>query len=171
MVRNSYSSGRNDDRLFNPNGKNEPQEFVDPEEEGEHAADVLPCHQYSAVGQMNLGTMLVENIRSHDYFKGLSEFKTFEEVVDQIYYDVQYVTPWLPGTHKASKAVGMNSGLRGVSNAGQPSSAYMLLFKLYTLQITRSQIRTLVNHADSPYIRALALVPHHVCDPRELWRW
>ena len=89
MVRNSYSSGRNDDRLFNPNGKNEPQEFVDPEEEGEHAADVLPCHQYSAVGQMNLGTMLVENIRSHDYFKGLSEFKTFEEVVDQIYYDVQ----------------------------------------------------------------------------------
>ena len=35
------------------------------------------------VGQMNLSTILVENIRSHDYFKGMSDFPTFDEVVDQ----------------------------------------------------------------------------------------
>ena len=63
-------------------------------------ADRIECHPYSAVGLMNLNAMLVENIRSHDYFKGLAEFKTFEEVVDQIYYDVRYVTPWIPGTHR-----------------------------------------------------------------------
>jgi len=136
MVKNNYSSGRNDDRLQHPNAKNEPQEFAAPGEEGEHQADILPCHAYSAVGNMNLNAMLIENIRSHDYFKGLADLKTFEEVVDQIYYDCNYATPWRPGTHKAQRAAGMCSGLRGVSNAGIPSTAYMLLFKLYCLQAT-----------------------------------
>ena len=114
MVKNNYSSGRNDDRLVNPNGKNIPQQFVDAQEEGPHATDVLPCHPYSAIGQMNLNTMLIENIRSHDYFKGLWELSTFEEVVDQIYYDCKLISLWHPGTHKTQRAAGMCSGLRGV---------------------------------------------------------
>ena len=117
MVKNNYSSGRNDDRIANPNGKNETQDFVPEGEEGPHEKDVLPCHSYSAVGNMNMNSMLVENIRSHDYFKGLSEMKTFEEVVDQIYYDCKIVPLWTPGTHKAQKAAGMCSGLRGVRRA------------------------------------------------------
>ena len=158
MVKNSYSSGRNDDRLANPNGKNVAQAFVDNDEEGEQREDVLPCHQYSAIGQMNLNTMLIENIRSHDYFKGLCEFPTFEEVVDQTYYDCTFVTPWVPGSHKSARAAGMCSGLRGVSNAGTPGTGYMLLFKLFTLQITKKQIRRLLTHPDSPYIRALGFL-------------
>ena len=182
MVKNNYSSGRNDDRIANPNGKNEPQEFVEEGQEGVLQKDVMPCHSYSAVGNMNMNSMLVENIRSHDYFKGLSELKTFEEVVDQIYYDCKLISLWHPGTHKTQRAAGMCSGLRGVrcvaalsltragqgwgcgveslaaaqhglsaaadrsppppppsppvprSNAGVPSTAAMLLFKLYTLQ-------------------------------------
>ena len=117
MVKNNYSSGRNDDRIANPNGKNEAQEFVADEEEGPHEKDVLPCHSYSAVGNMNMNSMLVENIRSHEYFKGLSEMKTFEEVVDQVYYDCKITPLWTPGTHKAQKAAGMCSGLRGVRRA------------------------------------------------------
>jgi hypothetical protein len=269
MVRNSYSSGRNDDRLAAPNGKNVPQAFVGEGEEGEKLSDVLPCHPYSAVGNMNLNAMLVENIRSHDYFKGLSELTTFDEVVDQIYYDCSYVTPWRPGTHKAQRAAGMCSGLRGVrcarprsqrrcplcrchaapraacrpstarphpscpppdSNAGLPSTAYMLLFKLYCLQVrrppsslgstrlrmplpvvlllggwgpsprrvvataastpapdlhpfspppryafpqlTRGQINRLLNHKDSPYIRAIGfLYLRYVCEPKQLLPW
>lgn len=51
MVKNNYSSGRNDDRLLNPNGKNEPQVFVPENEqgEGEHQTDVLACHPYNTV--------------------------------------------------------------------------------------------------------------------------
>ena len=63
---------------------------------------------------MNLNNMLIENIRSHDYFKGLSELKTFEENIDQIYYDCQFVTPWKPGTHKAQRAC-----LRGATAQGR----------------------------------------------------
>ena len=175
MVKNNYSSGRNDDRLQNPNGKNLPQAFADVDDKDdkrENLTDVLPCHPYSAVGNMNLNSMLIENIRSHDYFKGLGELSTFEEVVDQIYYDCTYITPWRPGTHKAQRAAGMCSGLRGVSNAGVPSTAYMLLFKLYTLQLTRNQILRLVTHKDSPYIRAIGLLYlRYVCEPKELWGW
>jgi pre-mRNA-splicing factor 38B len=180
MVKNNYSSGRNDDRLHKPNGDNEPQAFrpigaIDDaaaDNTLESIADVMPCHPYSAVGNMNLNSMLVENIRSDDYFKGLAELKTFEDVVDQIYYDCKFVTPWVPGTHKSQKASGMCSGLRGVSNAGTPSTGYMLLFKLYTLQITTHQIRRMLNHTDSPYIRALGfLYLRHACDPKELWTW
>ena len=55
MVKNSYSSGRNDDRIAHPNGKNEPQEFADEgTDEGVHEKDVMQCHSYSAVGNMNL---------------------------------------------------------------------------------------------------------------------
>ena len=172
MVKNNYSSGRNDDRLANPNGKNVSQVFVDPQEDGPKVVDVLPCHSYQAVGQMNLGTMLIENIRSHDYFKGLWELATFEEVVDQTYYDCKFATPWVPGTHRAQRASGMCSGLRGVSNAGTPSTCYMLLFKMFTLQITKTQIKTLITHADSPYIRCVGfLYLRYVCDPKQLWAW
>ena len=41
-------------------------------------------------------------------------------MVDWIYYQVQYATPWVPGTHKAMRATGMQSAVRGVSNAGTP---------------------------------------------------
>ena len=43
MVKNNYSSGRNDDRLSHPNAKNEPQEFADaadPDATGERLVDV-----------------------------------------------------------------------------------------------------------------------------------
>ena len=200
MVKNNYSSGRNDDRIAHPNGKNEPQEFADEgADEGVHEKDVMQCHSYSAVGNMNLNrcavaarpphppvhtpcplspslprlrSMLVENIRSHDYFKGLAELKTFEEVVDQIYYDCKMCCMWMPGTHKTQRAAGMCSGLRGVSNAGVPASSAMLLFKLYTLQLTKEQVKTLIHHPDSVFIKALGfLYLRHVCSPKELWAW
>ena len=101
MVKNNYSSGRNDDRLNNPNGQNVTQAFAEEgDEELPKQADVIPCHPYAAVGLMNLNAMLVENIRSHDYFKGLEEHTTFEQVVDQIYYDCKVVSQGPPATHK-----------------------------------------------------------------------
>ena len=67
----------------------------------------------------------------------------------------------------------MCSGLRGVSNAGTPSTGYMLLFKLYTLQVTSAQITLLLDHADSVYIRALGFLYLRLglYDFKELWAW
>ena len=94
--------------MNNPNGQNVTQAFAEEgDEELPKQADVIPCHPYAAVGLMNLNAMLVENIRSHDYFKGLEEHTTFEQVVDQIYYDCKVVSLWQPGTHKVKSASGI----------------------------------------------------------------
>lgn len=45
--------------------------------------------------------------------------------------------------------------VRGVGAGGIVSTAYCLLYKLYTLRLTRKQLNGLLNHTDSPFIRAL----------------
>ena len=58
------------------------------------------------------------------------------------------------------------------SNAGIPSTCYMLLFKLYCLQLTTSQIKRLISHKDSPFIRVIGfLYLRYCCAPKELWGW
>jgi len=53
-----------------------------------------------------------------------------------------------------------------------PSTPVVLLYKLYCLKLTRKQLRLMLNHKDSPYIRGLAvLYLRFVCDPKELWGW
>lgn len=41
---------------------------------------------------------------------------------------------------------------------GIVSSAYCLLYKLYTLKLTRKQLMGLITHKDSPYIRGLGFM-------------
>lgn len=45
--------------------------------------------------------------------------------------------------------------VRGVGAGGIVSTAFCLLYKLYTLRLTRKQVNGLLSHTDSPYIRAL----------------
>lgn len=45
--------------------------------------------------------------------------------------------------------------VRGVGAGGIVSTAFCLLYKLYTLRLTRKQVNGLLQHTDSPYIRAL----------------
>lgn len=48
----------------------------------------------------------------------------------------------------------------------------MLLFKLYCLQLTTSQIKRLISHKDSPFIRVIGfLYLRYVCEPKALWGW
>lgn len=53
---------------------------------------------------------------------------------------------------------GMCGGVRGVGAGGIVSTAYCLLFKLFTLKLTRKQLKGLLEHPDSPYIRALGFM-------------
>lgn len=76
-------------------------------------------------------------------------------VVDEIYNEVSYVEPWVAG-----------KGL------GTASSAFCLLFKLFQMKLSRKQIKVLLNHQDSPYIRALGfLYLRFGTNPRDLWQW
>ena len=77
-----------------------------------------------------------------------------QAVIDQIYYDVTDVEPWLSSTARG------------------PSSAFVLLYRLHTLKPTLHHIRTLLTHTDSPYIRAVGfLYLRYAANPRSLWGW
>ncbi|KAI9104378.1 hypothetical protein K1719_022950 [Acacia pycnantha] len=77
------------------------------------------------------------NILSSDYFKELYQLKTYHEVVDEIYNEVDHVEPWMTG------------------NCRGPSSAFCLLYKFFTMKLTVKQMHGLLKHPDSPYIRAV----------------
>ena len=169
MVRSSYSSGRNEEAT--KDCENKPQSFSS-QGDGPNDKDIMVCHPYSAVGVMNLSTLLVDNIKSHAYFKACAQLTTFEQVVDKIYYDVYSSTPWKPGTLKNHGSRSAISGLRGIGGAGEPSTCYMLLFKLFTLRLTKQQVRALITHQDSPFIRVIGfLYIRHLCEPDLLWGW
>lgn len=94
------------------------------------------------------------NILSSDYFKELYRLKTYHEVINEIYEQVDHVEPWMTG------------------NCRGPSTAFCLLYKLFTMKLTVKQMQGLLNHRDSPYIRAVGfLYLRYLGDPKSLWDW
>ncbi|XP_057439125.1 pre-mRNA splicing factor SR-like 1 [Lotus japonicus] len=76
-------------------------------------------------------------ILSSDYFKELYRLKTYHEVIDEIYNQVDHVEPWMTG------------------NCRGPSTSFCLLYKFFTMKLTVKQMHGLLKHPDSPYIRAI----------------
>ncbi|EMS52731.1 hypothetical protein TRIUR3_17316 [Triticum urartu] len=110
--------------------------------------------------------VLSMNIVSSDYFKELYKIKTYHEVIDEIYNQVDHVEPWMTG------------------NCRGPSTAFCLLYKLFTMKLTVNQMHGLLKHPDSPYIRAVTLMEYsyflqqigflylrYAADPKTLWTW
>ncbi|CAF2718114.1 unnamed protein product [Rotaria sp. Silwood2] len=122
---------------------------------------------------MNLNSLVLNNILASQYFKvNLYEKKTYHEVVDEIYYQVKHLEPWERGSRKTSGLTGMCGGVRGVGGGGIVSTAYCILYKLYTLKLTRKQVISLTIHTDSPYIRGLGFMYiRYTQPPNELFEW
>ncbi|CAH8443000.1 unnamed protein product [Schistosoma intercalatum] len=122
---------------------------------------------------MNLNTMIYTNIAQSPYFKAnLVELKTYHEVIDEIYYKVEHLEPWERGSRRIGGQTGMCGGVRGVGAGGIVSTAYCLLYKLFTLKLTRKQLKGLLDHPDSPYIRALGFMYIRYCiPPEDFWWW
>lgn len=52
------------------------------------------------------------------------------------------------------------------------SSCYCLLFKLGTLKLSKKQVYLLMDHGDSPYIRAMGFMyVRYMMDPATFWDW
>lgn len=87
----------------------------------------------------NLENVLRQNILSSDYYKGTcSELSNCSDIVDEIYESVDHVEPWMSG------------------NARGPSTAFCLLHRLFTLKLSAKEVKGMLDHKDSPYIRAVS---------------
>ncbi|GAA0144780.1 hypothetical protein LIER_05135 [Lithospermum erythrorhizon] len=101
-----------------------------------------------------LEKVLCMNILSSEYFRDLLKLKTYHEVVDEIYNQVDHVEPWMTG------------------NCRGPSTSFCLLYKFFTMKLTVKQMHGLLKHTDSPYIRAVGfLYLRYLADPKTIWNW
>lgn len=147
-----------------------PAQAVSKPPSGKHG-NVLPL--WGNEKTMNLNPMILTNVLSSPYFKvQLYELKTYHEVVDEIYFKVTHVEPWEKGSRKTAGQTGMCGGVRGVGTGGIVSTAFCLLYKLFTLKLTRKQLMGLITHTDSPYIRALGFMYiRYTQPPTDLVEW
>lgn len=96
--------------------------------------------QYGNPTTYNLETVVKQNIVNSDYYRNdCSKLSTWSEIIDQIFYQVDYVEPWLAG------------------NARGPSTAFCLLHRLFTIKPTEEEVQETIDHEDSVYIRAVSL--------------
>ena len=114
----------------------------------------------------NVEKVLRSNIVYSDYYRQLCKVTDFMTLVDEMYNEVTHVEPWMSG------------------NARGPSTAFCILYRLFTLAPTRklgddgddetqfledTQIKHLLDHGDSPYIRAIGfLYLRYVCPHKKL---
>lgn len=70
----------------------------------------------------------------------------------------KYIAQWNIFKFKCRCKFNVFMQVRGVGAGGIVSTAYCLLYKLFTLRLTRKQLNGLINHPDSPYIRALGFM-------------
>ncbi|KAI8111362.1 hypothetical protein M9435_003863 [Picochlorum sp. BPE23] len=112
--------------------------------------------QYGNTSTFNIDSVIVRNIRTGSlyYTKSCQILEKPIEVIDEIFEKVDHVEPWMSG------------------NARGPSTAFCLLYRLGEVRPTSSDIRIMIEHRDSPYIRAIGfLYLRYCCNPRELWKW
>ncbi|KAG7370578.1 PRP38 family protein [Nitzschia inconspicua] len=126
-------------------------------EEGRNnrARNVMPL--WGPDDSFHLNSMLLQNLIRSSYFqKCCRDLTDWSALVDEVYYQVQHVEPF-------SAASGNNR---------DPSAAFCLLLRLMTLRCTTHQMKMLLDHPDSPYIRAIGfLYLRFVGDPKDVYQW
>ncbi|KAI9021133.1 putative RNA binding protein [Hyaloraphidium curvatum] len=101
---------------------------------------------------MNLNALVHSNIMSSPYFRGLYDKKTYHEVLAEITKKVDSLEPFMKGT--------------------VASTAFCLLYKLWTLRLTVKQIQGMLDKADNGHIRALGLLYlRYTLPPAMLFEW
>jgi len=133
--------------------------------------NVLPIH--GSPTTMNLNHLVLENIIQSTYYKNfLCEITTFQQVVEEVYYNVTHLEPWERGTRKLHGMSGMCGGVRGVGAGGVISTAFCLLYKLFTLRVTRKQLVSMINSTQSVYLRGIGFIYIRFTQPpADLWAW
>lgn len=73
---------------------------------------------------------------------------------------------------KVGGQTGLCGAVRGVGAGGIISTPYCILFKMFTLRLTRKQVNSLIKHKDSPYIRGIGLMyVRYTQPPKDLLFW
>ncbi|KAF9166833.1 hypothetical protein BGX20_000094 [Mortierella sp. AD010] len=101
---------------------------------------------------MNLNSVIFQNIIDSPYLKTLGEMASFQEIVNEAQRNVKSMEPFLKGS--------------------TPSTAWVIMYKFWTLPLTVRQLENLIDHPHSVYLRGIGfLYLRYVCKPDQLWDW
>ncbi|KAF9580173.1 PRP38 pre-mRNA processing factor 38 domain-containing protein B [Lunasporangiospora selenospora] len=101
---------------------------------------------------MNLNSIIFQNILESPYLKNITDLASFQEIVNEAQKNVKSMEPFLKGS--------------------TPSTAWVIMYKFWTLPLTIRQLENLIDHPQSVYLRGIAfLYLRYVCKPDELWDW
>jgi len=105
-------------------------------------------------GFYNMKPLLAENILSSDYFKSLYRFKTYHEVIDEATRFCKNVEPLMVGLSR------------------KPSTAFCILYKFFSMELTVRQVQGLLDYEDNAFVRALGfLYLRYLLPAKDLWKW
>eukprot|EP00928_Gymnodinium_smaydae_P061133 TRINITY_DN4528_c0_g2_i1.p1 TRINITY_DN4528_c0_g2~~TRINITY_DN4528_c0_g2_i1.p1 ORF type:complete len:639 (-),score=49.49 TRINITY_DN4528_c0_g2_i1:67-1983(-) len=117
-------------------------------------ADLVDELILTNVSTYNLNSKLRCQILRSPYYKSLA-LKSFEDILGEIYHHADHAEPY-------------SVTVRGE----EPSTLFCCLYHLFTLKIGRSELRDLLHHQGSPFIRATGfLYVRYGCEPRSLMHW
>jgi len=100
----------------------------------------------------HINPMLLGKIIKSSYFqKCCIDITDWNTLVDEVYYQVKNLEPWTVGE--------------------EPSNAFCLLLRLLTLRCSEKQMKLMLDHVDSPYIRGIGfLYLRFAVDPKRIWK-
>jgi pre-mRNA-splicing factor 38B len=106
----------------------------------------------------HLHTVLLRSIIHSSYFqkKCCQELHDWQSIVDEIYYEVKHLTPFQTSGSGASYTNHVSAS--AATHQASPSIAFCLLLRLCTIRITHQQLQNMLDHVDSPYIRAIGFL-------------
>lgn len=122
------------------------------EELAEEAKDVIPM---TCNTEYNMNSLIVTNINSSEYWRMIQPIATLEDLFVEIKKEVTHVKPFVLG-----------------KSTQLPSTAFMLLYKLFHMRLKFSQLKAMLNNKENPYIRALGFLwIRFVADVKTLEEW
>ncbi|KAF9438272.1 PRP38 pre-mRNA processing factor 38 domain-containing protein B [Entomortierella beljakovae] len=114
------------------------------------SSNVLATHGNQRT--MNLNSVIFQNINDSPYLKTLGDLESFQEIVNEAQRNVKSMEPYLKGS--------------------TPSTAWVVMYKFWTLPLTVRQLENLIDHPHSVYLRGIGfLYLRFVCKPDQLWDW
>jgi len=127
----------------------------------------LPFHGNERT--MNMNNLLLQNIQGSLYFKHeLYPLNSVDLVVQEIHKKVRHLEPWEKGSRKRDTSSLQNASVRGIGSGGIASTAFCILYKLYTLRMTRKELTKILYHPDNGYVKALGvLLVRYTFPPKE----
>jgi len=121
-------------------------------DEGDTRRDLV--EQVGNRATFNVNKLLFDRIVESDYYKHLLPLRGFQEITQEASDRVTHVEPWSAGTSRT------------------PSTAWVLLVKLFECKLTARQVNSLIRRRGQPLVRALGfLYLRVVTDPKKLWEW